>query len=273
MRDDRLSRGSPSTLLLAGLLLCLPGTLPDSPRSVLWGATGHRIVARLAYGLLTPTARKAVNGLIKDQGIAAIATWADEIRNSRPKTRPLHFVDIPLSAEAFDSARDCKAGNCVVWAVKHYRDILADPTASKANRVEALKFLVHFMGDLHQPLHCADKGDRGGNDFPVTFFGKTNNLHSVWDSGLIDEAGMSENHYVSSLHSRLAQADTAALALGTVEDWANESHKLAAEYAYDSLQHHGKLETKYFDQTIDVVEQQLIKAAVRLARVLNEALG
>src|SRR6476619_3798552 len=131
-----------------------------------WGSDGHKIVARIAEHQLTPETVAAIKLLISPESLADISVWADsdEVRDD-PKYKwldPLHYVNIAPDAKAFDSKRDCRNGKCVVVAINKYAAILRNPKASRADRIEALKLVVHFVGDVHQPLHVARAHDKGG---------------------------------------------------------------------------------------------------------------
>src|SRR5712692_7044039 len=146
-----------------------------------WGQEGHRVVASIAERHLTTQARAKVQEILgADSSLVAVATWADDVRNFRPETRPWHFIDIPLKDSAIDPQRDCNNGNCVTAAISHFIGVLKDSSTTPDAKREALKFIVHFVGDLHQPLHCEDNKDRGGNQKKITFFGQPGNLHSTW---------------------------------------------------------------------------------------------
>jgi nuclease S1 len=271
-----------------------------------WGPEGHAMVAEIAEARLSDAARAQVAQILSadDSGakhLDQIASWPDAIRPAKPETAPWHFVDIPLDASSFDAGRDCKGDNCVVAAIQRFTGVLGDSNADPRARVEALKFLVHFVGDIHQPLHCETdlskfpppEGDRGGNKISLTYFGKPMNFHSLWDGGLIEDALDVElgPHFTPDLQATAAEAaklnqkirasDAAAWApeglsahLDTATvDWANESHALA-QTAYRQLptpRHHG-WEEAYRDQEWPVVETQLTRAGVRLAKILNETL-
>ena len=160
----------------------------------------------LPMDLRVKKAGKSISDLLnEDETLASVATFADEIRNSRPDTRQFHFVDIPKDASDYVPSRDCKPsdqGDCVVAAIERFRAELADPNESRGRRRLALKFLVHLIGDMHQPLHCADDDDRGGNDVKVPWFGRSGkgiNLHSVWDRLIIEEAGLEEAEFAEAL--------------------------------------------------------------------------
>lgn len=152
-----------------------------------WGRDGHRIIGHIAEQFLSTNARAAVRDLLGDESLADVSTWADEVRGSPAYrwTAPLHYVNSPPGSDGYDAQRDCADGCCVVGAIEHYADVLRDSQAPRPVRIEALKFLVHFVGDVHQPLHAGYGVDRGGNDVKVFFFGDNTNLHSLWDSGLI----------------------------------------------------------------------------------------
>ena len=161
-----------------------------------WGAVGHRVVARIAWAWLTPAAgprprRCSAAGV--DAVSVAAATWADEVRSARPETYNWHFVDIPSASRDTTPTRDCPAtekGDCVIAEIARARVDLVDARRTSALKAEALKFLIHFVGDLHQPLHAIDNHDRGGNDVSVNALrgeeGRATNLHAAWDTGLIN---------------------------------------------------------------------------------------
>ena len=131
-----------------------------------WGGEGHQLVALIAEDMLTPQARKAVAELLDGANIsdAEVASWADEIRRERRETAPWHYVNISHDATSFDRERDGREGDNVIEAIDRQAKVLADKTQPREKRVEALKWIVHLVGDVHQPLHCADRnGDKGGN--------------------------------------------------------------------------------------------------------------
>src|SRR6266516_2237538 len=175
-----------------------------------WGKAGHRVVARIADDLLTDEARARVRFLLHGNSLESVSVFADHYRLLDTNTAPWHFVDIPVSANDYDPARDCRRHHgCVVEALDHFQKVLADTHTSATNRAFALMFVVHLVGDLHQPLHCADNNDRGGNDVAVTFFGEADsaggthwNLHSVWDTGLIGHRNLTDAAYASRLSAR-----------------------------------------------------------------------
>jgi hypothetical protein len=243
-------------------------------RTDAWGPEGHRIVGKIAGTHLTEKARKEIAQLLDGTTLDSVANWADEIRRGRPETYRWHFVDIPIGANDYVPSRDCqnlRTGDCIIQAIDQFELLLADTTERKSNRAEALKFLVHFVGDLHQPLHCSDDNDRGGNDVKVKFFDKPMNLHSVWDSGIISYIGLGDVAYAARLDSTLTPQTLENYQKGTTVDWALESHALAVEYAYKRRPLDNLLGYAYFETCKPIVELQLKRAGARLAKVINNA--
>lgn len=263
------------------LILCLP--IP----SFAWGPKGHQVIGDIARAHLKEQTRLRIRELIGNDDLASISTWADEVRNQRPETYGWHFVDIPMNASGFSEPRDCfridekhpeanqDRHNCVVDRIEVFQRVLADGNAARNDRVEALKFLVHFVGDVHQPLHAVGEA-RGGNDVNVTEFGSTQcgtrpcNLHFVWDLGLIDHTGRDEATYTRYIETLITQRKLQNQAGGTPEDWANESFHLAHQVW---LNPGGQVDEAYFQKNIEIVNQRLAVAGLRLAKLLNEALG
>ena len=226
-------------------------------------------MALAALDQLTPAARSQVRELIgSDSAFAAAAVWADQVRPTLPETAPWHFVNVPLDASGYDRARDCRRGDCVVEAIRYFRWVLADTSAPRGVRIEALKFLIHFVGDLHQPLHVGERGDRGGNDYAVTFRGRETNLHSVWDSGLLDWAEWSEDQLVAELGRRGQQLGPAA---DDLDAWTAESHRLSREHAYPDGDQR-RLESDFARPRVELAVTQLARSAQRLALLLNRTL-
>ena len=240
-----------------------------------WGPEGHRVVAMIATKHLTPEAANKLKAMVGPHDtLAAISVWADDIREENPETAPWHYIDIPLTASTLDMRRDCREGNCVVARIEKFRTELANQSANPAVRREALEFLVHFIGDLHQPLHCEDNNDQGGNHVQVIFFHAPTNLHAVWDSGILQHEKERDIQLASDLDSRITPAEKTSWVEGSVESWAMESHALAREVAYGKLPSGPTpvLEDAYYDVALPVVERQLQRAGIRLAYVLNQAL-
>ena len=258
-------------------------------QSFAWGREGHHIIALIAQSRLTDTAKTKLIALLGAQTLAEASTWPDEIRKDHPETAGWHYVSIPRSAPFFDEERDCfqpdparpeasansDHHNCAVVRIDMFTRIAADTAQPKAARIDALKYLIHFLSDLHQPMHAMGEA-RGGNDIKIVQFGQTNcgdhpcNLHGLWDSGLIDHAEPNEQLYAHHLEVIIARDRLDLLPEGTPRDWANESH-VAAEGAL--LENGGAADQIYFDHEISVVDRRLSMAAIRLARVVNSLFG
>lgn len=252
-----------------------------------WGPKGHAIVADIAQSRLTPLAKKNLQILLGQDSLASISTWADQVRKDRDESYDWHFVDIPKDAPGFSEQRDCfrpqdqhknaqtDHHNCVVDRIEIFSKILGDEKASRADRLEALKWVVHFVGDLHQPLHAIEDA-RGGNDIKLPVFGSPKcgdydcNLHWAWDTLLLEHTGYSEEEYVQHLNQLIDQQHLAEQASGTPEDWANESHVEARQIIE---QKPPSIDEQYFQTNLNLVNKKLALAGLRLAIVLNDALG
>jgi len=237
---------------------------------------GHSLVARIAEAQLTPQARARVTAILAPgQSLASIASWADEVRRARPESANWHFIDIPIQHHHLDMARDCPKGDCVIAKIADLRRQLTDPATPPEQQREALMFLVHFIGDMHQPLHSSDNQDRGGNTVRVVFFDRQSNLHSVWDSGLIGR--LAPAHQLFTVYSQKAMRKRKKWAKGSVEQWAEQSHWAAQKVVYGRLPKAAegnpvRLGTPYEKVADPVIREQIEKAGVRLAAVLNATL-
>jgi len=237
-----------------------------------WGQEGHRITAQIAERRLSAKALAAVRQILgPNRSLADIANLADEVRNQHPETAPWHYVDIPLTATSLDRAKYCPNDQCVIGAIERFQRELAAPGLSPERRYEALYYIVHFVGDLHQPLHCADRDDRGGNDVPVEFQGQAMNLHQVWDSGIINSMHL-DGEKLRRL-GKISRRRRRAWGRGTPGQWAMESHDLARDVAYrfpEPGMDPVVLDRNYERRAASVVRTQLAKAGYRLAYALNQ---
>jgi hypothetical protein len=264
-----------------------------------WGPQGHRTVGAIADQLLTPRTRAAVAALLADDldkygapsgrtTLEAVAVWADEIRGTSASHERWHYDDVPVCGSA-DKARYCPDGQCNSEQIKRLTRVLGEPHASARERNEALKWLVHLVGDLHQPLHAADNHDRGGSEVAVALEGVhtrgRDNLHRAWDTDLVGLA-------LGGKSRQAPPRDVPALALearqllglageGTPDSWATESNNLARNVAY---RYPGfacarlpagivVLDHGYQEQAQGLVHERLLLAAARLAGLLNQTLG
>jgi S1/P1 Nuclease len=240
-----------------------------------WGPEGHNLVARIAEAQLTPAVHARVAEILgANATMASVSVWADQVRRSRPETAPWHDVEIPIH-KRLNMKRDCPNGDCVIAKIADFRTALADPSTAPAARREALMFLIHFVGDMHQPLHCSSNKDHGGSDTHVQYNGRTVTLHAAWDINLPRHVGREEELF-PSLSAESSQ-HAAEFAQGGVTDWAEEAHEAAAKIVYGKLpKHHGDqpavLDANYESAAAPLIRLQLERAGARLARVLNEAL-
>jgi hypothetical protein len=254
------------SLVSAAVLMAAPGWC--------WGPEGHRLVAEIAWKHTTAAARAEITKLLPEgETVISVAPWADEVRPQRRETAPWHYINIPIEAPRGNWRPYCPGNECIVTAVERFAARLADQQLSAAEREEALRFLVHFVGDLHQPLHCGDRRDRGGNDVPVVFRGRPTNLHSIWDTPLPGETLRLEG-----VRERLLrEADPEELqraAEGGPEEWVWDSHRASRDFAYAALPpaRPALLDDEYAQQAYPVIERQLRLAGLRLAAMLNRAL-
>jgi len=248
-----------------------------------WGREGHRLTALVAEAYLTPETKAQVAELLGHESLADVAPWADEYRESHPETGGWHYVDIPKDQAKFDRTRDCPVSqsdpkspwrDCVTDRILYFEGRLGDTSLSRNDRAMALKFLVHLIGDVHQPFHAMGD-DRGGNNIRVSFLGSaqcdasTCNLHGVWDSEMIAERGLSEPKYTALLLQEIKDNNWERLDGGEPTTWANISH----HYAVEAVAPNGALLTHdYYNTEIKVVDAELALGGLRLARVLNRLL-
>ena len=245
-----------------------------------WGGEGHSLIARIAEAQLTPAVHAKVSELLgPNVSMASVASWADEVRRQRAESAPWHYIDIPIDKPHLDIARDCPKGDCVIAKIEDFQRVLKDPSTPPVQRREALMFLVHFVGDMHQPLHCADNNDQGGNKVLVKFGDRGGdrpyNLHSLWDSGLLDK--MPKEDVLFAEYSKDSAKHARNWDKGTVEDWAEQNHKIAQKITYGKLPKVAAgtpepIDAAYEKKADQTIQLQIEKAGARLARVLNEAL-
>lgn len=262
-------------LLLMSLIAvpAAPAGATSAPDALRWGRLGHRVIARVAAAQLNDAAKQQVRYLLGQETLASIASWGDEIRNERPETGNWHYIDIPITDSLYRPERYCPDG-CVIEAVKTQLAILANRSNSRSARAEALKWVVHLVEDLHQPLHVGERGDKGGNDVKITWEGKPSNLHRLWDSQMLESAGLDENAWVTRFEREIAQrGDLLQIRMGTPESWAMESHAVSRDVVYPFLPQSLEVDRHYYDQVHIVLEDRLFRASVRLASVLNGVLG
>jgi hypothetical protein len=244
-------------------------------QSMAWGAEGHRVAGQIAYSYLTPKARKAIQEILGYESVALASTWADFIKSDPAYNylSPWHYID-------FDKMYTCTE---MQEYLKHDTNVdaytklnfliseLKKKDLSKENKLLYLHMLIHIVEDVHQPMHTAHTDDKGGNDFKVNWFNNPTNLHSVWDSQLIEFQQLSYTEYATSInHATTAQRTQWQKA--PISQWLFESNQIA-EKLYTEIKPGDTLNYKYNFTHIDIVNQQLLKAGVRLAGVLNSIFG
>jgi len=242
--------------------------------------------------------------------LADLSSWADDIRNQRKETAGWHFIDIPLDGRRNKMAAACPASGCVTSAIRKQIEVLRSDSAGKHDKAEALMFLVHFVGDLHQPLHAADNDDRGGNCVAVAFFDhqpETSgpgqnyrpNLHGVWDTDLLELVahGQDPAAFADALRSEFASDIRRWIRQPVnVDAWAWESHKVAVKTVYGKLPKkiavepprpvescadhdmgkrmydlHEQIDQRYLRAASPMIRRQLARAGTRLAVVLTKS--
>lgn len=275
-----------STLLFAAFLAA-------SPAALAWSALGHRMVGAIAERHLDPAAEARVRELLAgepDPTLAGVAYWADALRNDSPAqfkaTSRWHYINAQGGGCDFDLVRDCPDGNCVVAQIDRQRAILADRTQPREARRDALKFLVHLVGDVHQPMHAGDRTDAGGNQYQISLATALEpeayardkyvdgvmgtNLHSVWDYYILGARGLSLPQYSRALDALPWPPSTETPSSAPMA-WAKESCRLIeARHLYPDGH---KLDDGYLDAMRPLAEQRIRQAAWRLASMLNADLG
>jgi hypothetical protein len=251
-----------------------------------WGKTGHRVVAAIADTQLSGLARAQIREILgPGESLDEAANWPDEMRSDpspfwQRTATPWHYVT--LSGTAYDHA---PPEGDALEALDHFRAVLEDPHASLADKQTALRFVIHLVGDLHQPLHVGKCCDRGANDVKVSWFGKPTNLHAVWDSSLVDEEQLSFTELAAKLERHISDRQLIAWWDINPRDWVSESAKLRDSLypvATDTPKGSSlatevdggaagvpNLSYPYVYRFTPLMEQRLSQAGVRLAAYLN----
>lgn len=269
----RLDMKGASRWIAAGALVPLAALVaPGELRG--WGPNGHRIVGEIADRHLTEAARRGVAEILGDESLAEAATWPDDIRSDPAwdHAGPWHFMSIDDHETLATTARS-EEGD-VLEAMKRFEAVLRDLEAPEEKKVEALRFYVHFVGDVHQPLHVGRRDDRGGTTIRVRWFREPRNLHSVWDSGLIQAEELSFTEFVRFIDDA-TQSDVVAWQTAPYEEWVRESFCLRdrvydfGSEAPDQPGEEPSLSYGYAFTQGPVIEKRLLQAGIRLAGRLN----
>ncbi len=238
-----------------------------------WDRAGHQAVCAKAWQEMTDTTRTAVSDLLdasSAQAFTATCMWADEIVQSRPETRPWHFITIPKTERSIDLARDCPDGNCVVAQIERQSAVIAGP-APKAERADALRYLVHLVADVHQPLHVAFAEDRLGENVRLAFLGRDMNMHALWDGELLKAPNPPSHGYTPYLQEMADRHNRERWTGATPRDWAQETLWIMRAAPTGYVGNPGGLvfDELYVQQNYLVATEQLDKAGVRLGAWLN----
>lgn len=255
-----------SYILIAFLLisaqLCANDLKPN------WGKTGHRTVGEIAANYTSSKANREIKKILDGQSLALVSTFADDIKSdSRYKNfNTMHYVNMPFEVKYEDSEKNSEGD--LVTGIEKCKAVILDKNAAKEDKAFYLKLLVHFMGDLHQPMHVGRAEDRGGNDIQLQWFGSGTNLHSVWDSKMIDGFEMTYTELTNNA-DKISKEQVKFLQKGNVVDWVNETQTFAIK-AYASVTVGEKLSYNYSYENFETVRSQLQKGGIRLAKVLND---
>ena len=278
------------------LAAALSAFLLPSPAAAWWDY-GHETVADIAERSVAPAARREIRRLLAkapslDTPTCPAATlrdasvWPDCIRAMRDRfsyTAPWHYQNVDV-CRPFDMTAACRDGNCVSAQIERNARLLADTALPDRERLQALAFLVHFVGDMHQPMHAGDRGDLGGNRFAASYgmiAGRTN-LHSIWDGFLAERSISTPPPDAAGLLAELSPAERESAKQGSVADWAQESWQAARDFAYGTMlpdpcapmpAERPVLREEQVRTLIPVVRRQVVRGGLRLARLLDEALG
>ncbi|EDM43301.1 putative S1/P1 Nuclease [unidentified eubacterium SCB49] len=236
-----------------------------------WGKNGHRTVGAIAEAHLSKKAQKAIDKLLNGKSLALVSTFGDEIRSDKKyrSFAPWHYVSFPFEA-TYDTHPKSEKGD-VITGINTCIEKIKDENSTREDKAFYLKMLVHFIGDIHQPLHVGLAEDKGGNTFQVQWFDQGTNLHSVWDTKIIESYEMSYTELADN-RKRLTKAEIATIQLGDAKTWAAESRELCKDI-YANTKPGENLGYRYMFDYMDVTRTQLQKGGIRLATVLNEIFG
>ena len=241
---------------------------PAAEEAVFWGQNGHRVTGEIAENHLKKRAKKKIDKLLKGQSLAFVSTYADEIKSdSAYRTYyPWHYINMDLDQSYAEASKNPKGD--LVTGITKCIEVLKDGESSFEDKSFHLKMLVHFVGDLHQPMHIGQKEDKGGNSVKVQWFGKGTNLHAVWDTKMIEYWNMSYLELAESAQD-LSKKQIKAIEVGTLADWVDEIHEVTRK-VYKSAAVGENLRYRYSYEHFDTVREQLQRGGIRLAKILND---
>ena len=252
--------------------IVLTVALATSSASWGWGQTGHRITGEIAQSRINGKTAAEIELILGKQGLAAMSTWPDEQRsNPQPfwqkDANPWHYVTLPGGKQPSELVSPTEGD--ALTALERFAAVVRDRQKPRDERALALRFITHIIGDLHQPLHVGNGTDRGGNDVRVKWFGNQSNLHSVWDSGMIDGQKMSFTEYTHRLERRLTVEQTIAWWDARPQTWIGESALLRDGLYPAASEQPAALGYAYQFQHLPTVETRLAQSGIRLAAYLD----
>jgi hypothetical protein len=234
-----------------------------------WGQNGHRVTGAIAEKYLNAKAKAAVQKLLPLEDLAEAATYADEMRSNpvefwQKEANSYHFVTVP-KGQSYGDVETPAQGDAVT-ALTKFSATLKDPKASLEDKQLALRFIVHIIGDLHQPLHCGNGTDRGGNDVKLSFMRKDSNLHRVWDSEMIDSRELSYTEWTQRLVRKISKEQAKVWAVADPQVWIAESIQIRDGIYPDN----NELSWDYLYTNVPIAQQRMQMAGVRIAAYLNK---
>jgi hypothetical protein len=261
--------------MLALIALMGAEPIPSIPSSV-WGYDAHRLICEIAWRELTPRAQGRIRDLLRgdpfSERFSETCIWADEVRrdSAYARYRVAHYLNVPPGAAAVDPATHCADSYCVIEAIRDLVPAVNDAAAPRERRREALKFLAHFVSDLHQPLHVGRPDDQGGNGTAVVFMGEPTNLHVVWDASLA-QLFLLDPWDAERLQKTITPVERTRWRDLDPVTWANESYEIVERVVYRGVSRGAVLDGTYGERARYVVEERLLQAGYRLGLLLNAA--
>ena len=255
-------------VLFAGVLLAAVVCLLS------WGVTGHRTIGKIAENHLSPNAKAGVQSLLGNETLADVATWADEVR-SQPEYRATgawHYLNLPLglSYSAFQQKVEGMTQDNVYSALLKLEHAVVDKATPREKKIEALKFIVHFVGDLHQPMHVSREEDKGGNTIQLNYNGQGTNLHSLWDTKLLEHEGLTYEQ-LAVKYDHASPAEIRQWQSDPLMKWLWESYEISSKlYAEVDAMKGRSIDDAYYQAHIAIIQERIERAGIRLAGVLNE---
>jgi len=252
------------------LLILSTSMQAEAETPPVWGKTGHRVVGAIADDYLKASTKRKLKKLLNHNSLALVSTFADEIKSDKryDKFKTWHYINMPLDA-TYETSEKNSDGD-LATGISYCKQMITDNNASDDDKVFYLKLLIHLIGDLHQPFHIGLKEDRGGNDFDVQWQFKDSNMHKIWDTQMIESYGMSFSELADNADC-ITKDEIKAIKQGTELDWIAETHQLT-KTVYTSAKKGENLRNSYSNIYLPIARQQMQKAGIRLAQVLNDIL-